>query len=554
LNSGVAEVQIDKTIIDRTLGLTGMGIPSQELTYFSYFSEGYKERLSQAKRQPRKVLTPREKRTKYEGLFIAWKALFSLFYENEQNIVEQCTVHDYLYFVRRGLPKILSCSISVDGLREKTVQIMPQVEELRGIVNFGPSIRAIIPSDITIRDNYYIVSTITRSCYTCEFWITHGSGTIQCKHIHAAEAYREAMDRFNEGMSKEDTMAIIENDLCSYIQNRERSKRKTGNRDEIFLRGNNHEILNHLKSGAVSTLDSAQPVSISSVLNPIMEKYEALHNRRNHMKNLETNDNTCRSCRLDDTAAMTWIGCDHEPRCLGGAGWYHMKCVGIVAEPEGSWICDLCKEDDHEIEKLNGLIKSSSEKAPNLPAENAFAKQISCKAGIILNNCTVINNVILFLKHPGEISREFFSLGIQVHDSFEDITIANGKEWEPFDGTMNDLADDDVIQFTLRRNSVRHNTGPTSRELLSLSSDAREVGCARDTYYKISELPAWLSADVARPNDVQRVRKRGIRHTNYANPNARKVTRSSKRKLSDDTSLVCKAAILALNTDIKSCK
>ena len=55
LNSGVAEVQIDKTIIDRTLGLTGMGMPSQELTYFSYFSEGYKERLSQAKRQPRKL-------------------------------------------------------------------------------------------------------------------------------------------------------------------------------------------------------------------------------------------------------------------------------------------------------------------------------------------------------------------------------------------------------------------------------------------------------------------------------------------------------------------
>ena len=554
MNSGIAEVQIDKTIIERTLGLTGMGAPSPELTYFSYFSDTYKERLSQAVRQPRKRLTPREKRPKYEGLFIAWKALRSLLYKDKKKTVKQCETASHLYFVLCALPKILSSSIAVDGLRNLAVEAMPQVEELRGVIDFGPSERAVVPSDINIRDGYYTVDTRTRSCYSCEFWVTHGSGTIQCKHIHAVEAFRDAIQRYNDGMSKHDTLAIIENDLCLYIKNRENSKSAAGKRDDIFLRGNNRQILRYLKSGAVSTLETAQAVSdfsISQSLAPVIEKQKEIYNRRNIMGEQETDENTCRICGKDDTAALNWIGCDHEPRCLGGAGWYHIDCVGLSEEPEGAWICNFCNEDDRDMADLNGLLDDSDDKDCKLPAGEVLAKPVTCKAGVISKHCIIVNGAVLFLKLPFEISKEFTALGIQLHDKIDNISISSGNEWEPFDGTFTDLADEDVIRFTLHRNHVRKSTGPSSLNLLPLSSDAREVGCGRDMYYKMSELPTWLSSDAARPNDVQRVRRKGIRHTKYANPNAKKVTRNYKRKILDNTNLVYKAALKTLPKNVK---
>jgi hypothetical protein len=287
-------------------------------------------------------------------------------------------------------------------------------------------------------------------------------------------------------------------------------------------------------------------VNFNDAVGAIVEKQQTISSRRRKLRELEVDDNTCRICGIDDRAGFPWIGCDHEPQCFGGAGWYHMPCVKLDIEPEGCWLCPLCTEDDEEIHDLSTLLERKNE-VP-LPAARRLENTIYTTAGNISRNCTVIKGKVLFLENPVDQSEDFISLGIRLHDNISDLHIQEGEQWEPYGGLIDDLNDRDNVRFIVTRGVGVLSTDISSRDVLACSTDARSVGCARDTYYRQDELPPWLSADEARPIDVQKPHRKGMRCSKYNNPNA-KVSRGSKRKLPDDN-LVTKHALAIVSKGI----
>jgi hypothetical protein len=305
-----------------------------------------------------------------------------------------------------------------------------------------------------------------------------------------------------------------------------------------------------LKNGAVSTLEAAttSATNIPSTqyalsVRGVLAKQQYISERRGENQKLEVLDeNTCRECKKGDGPGVVWIGCDHQPRCFGGAGWYHLSCVGLEESdvPEEIWICKLCKEDDDQVLELEALlheddINSSSSRCMS-------SKQIiQSLAGTVSNNCTIINGNVLFLERPQSRSQEFIALGIRLHDNISRVEFRNGDNWEEYEGSIHDLNDDDEIRFLLSRAQVRRSISQTSRDILAQSTDARTVGCKRDTYRQ-QELPSWLASDLARPADVQKPHKKGIRVSQYVHPNA-KVAPGPKRRRKNEISNTNKTAL-----------
>lgn len=239
LNSGKAEGRIDCAVIEKTLGITEMGNRNSELTYFTFFKENYRQRKVQAERQPRKVLSPREKRSKYEGAFIAWKAI-----DEETLLLEQNNVivsDDGYVLVKQGQPKILGGHLAADSLR-LTADAIADAENVCSTFDFEPAVSAIIPNGVPKSEGYYTVHLPSLSCYLCEFWLYHGSGTVKCKHLYAVEFYTEYKRRLAEDDDVKGFIEDLEKDLCTYIRNRERSKRREAGRDKILAKGSNKQV------------------------------------------------------------------------------------------------------------------------------------------------------------------------------------------------------------------------------------------------------------------------------------------------------------------------
>ena len=239
LNSGRAEGRVDYAVIDKTLGITGMGNRTTELTYFTFFKENYRHRQEMAERQPRKVLSSREKRSKYEGAFTALKAIHSMSMQIDQdNLVDS---NDGFVFVRRGQPKILGSFVAPDSLR-KAAEAVTDVDRVCASFDLNISASAIVPPGVPRRDEYYTVDLPSLSCYLCEFWVYNGSGTVKCKHIHAVEFYTEYKRILSDGGDGASYWRELKTDLCTYVRNRERSKRREAGRDEIFLTGSDEQV------------------------------------------------------------------------------------------------------------------------------------------------------------------------------------------------------------------------------------------------------------------------------------------------------------------------
>ena len=566
LNSGRAEGRIDDAIIEKTLGITGMGNRTTDLTYFTFFKENYRQRKLMAKRQPRKLLSPREKRPKYEGAFIALKAIESdILLTGQINVIDS---ESGFVFVKKGQPKVLGGHLPADSLRQALAAVA-DAENVCATFDFEPAVSAIVPDGVPKIDGYYTVDVSSLSCYLCEFWIYHGSGTLKCKHIHAAEFYTEYKCRSADGGANA-FMKELRKDFCTYIRNRERSKRREAGRDEILLKGGNNEvrieyreniytynififthsqILQHLKAGAVSTLEATTTGSnsISSTqyarsINDVLEKQQRISSRRLENKRNEVDENTCRICKRDDSVGSAWIGCDHHPKCLGGAGWYHITCVGLEDEENigDEWICQLCREDDDDEGALELLLEAKREGNISSSTSNS-SRIIESRADIISRNCTIFDGKVLFLEHPTRRSQEFIALDIQLHDVIGDITVRDGDRWDEYDGSLHELGEGDEIRFVLYRNNKPQCVSLSSRDILADSTDARIVGCKRDTYNR-SELPSWLSSDVARPADIQKPQTKGIRISKYANPNTR-LAPGSKRRRDSDQNTASKTAV-----------
>lgn len=194
-----------------------------------------------AQRQPRKVLSVREKRSKYEGSFIAWRAI----QDTEAKFVVKYDRGGKHWFVKKGLPRILGGYLPAETLRQNAEAFI-EVDRDCASFDFNIAISAIIPEDLPRKPGYYTVHIPTLSCYLCEFWVCNGSGTVKCKHIHAAEIIKAYRRLVRHGGDVDKFITELEDDLCTYIKNRERSKRRGVQRDEVFLLGTNKEVENYL--------------------------------------------------------------------------------------------------------------------------------------------------------------------------------------------------------------------------------------------------------------------------------------------------------------------
>lgn len=239
LNSGMAESRIDEAIIEKTLGITGMGNRTGRLNYFTYFNDNCRQRKEFALRQPKKVTTSREKRPKYEGAFVAWKAITSMIMQVEQDILLDS--HNNFVFVKAGQSNILGGHLPAVSL-SNAVSAVDDAEDVCASFNFERAASAIVPTDVPKRDGYYTVDLESLSCYSCEFWLYHGSGTVKCKHIHAVEIYAEYKRIVAEGGDATGYLMALEADLCAYVRNREKSKRCGVTRDAVFAKGSNIQV------------------------------------------------------------------------------------------------------------------------------------------------------------------------------------------------------------------------------------------------------------------------------------------------------------------------
>jgi len=51
-------------------------------------------------------------------------------------------------------------------------------------------------------------------------------------------------------------------------------------------------------------------------------------------------------CGRDSTALGRMVGCENA-KCF--VGWFHLECVGLLTEPDGVWLCPLCRAQQGDV-------------------------------------------------------------------------------------------------------------------------------------------------------------------------------------------------------------